>query len=198
MAISSQAEQTAGHDSLPHGLWIWAAFLVSLAALAGSLGLSLALGLKACPLCFYQRTFVMALVGVLSIGLLTGMASGGRLGLLTLPLATAGLGVAVFHVNLEMGGILECPAGILGLGTAPQQSLAMFLVLSVLLSLSAWSGPPVKNKGPALAACLILGGLLALGACTSNPPLPAAPGPYTNPLDTCRRPYLPSLIKEPT
>lgn len=53
-------------------VWVWCAFVVATIALAGSLLLSLVLGLKACPLCFYQRTFIMSLVGVLGIGLLTG------------------------------------------------------------------------------------------------------------------------------
>src|SRR5260370_8662109 len=49
--------------------WVWAALLVALIALAGSLWLSMGMGLKACPLCFYQRTFVMAPVAVLVFGL---------------------------------------------------------------------------------------------------------------------------------
>src|SRR5262245_2466312 len=104
-------------------IWTWAALVVSAAALAGSLFLSLGMSLKACPLCFYQRTFAMSLVGVLGIGLLTGAGRGARLALLALPLAAAGLGVALFHVSLEVAGTLECPLGILGIGTAPQQSL---------------------------------------------------------------------------
>src|SRR5437868_5534791 len=103
--------------------WSWAALLVALVALAGSLYLSLGMGLKACPLCFYQRTFVMGLVGVLGMGLLTKTGPSGRLGLLALPLAAAGLGVALFHVYLELAGRLECPQGLFGWGTAPKQSL---------------------------------------------------------------------------
>jgi disulfide bond formation protein DsbB len=67
----------------------------ALVALAGSLYLSLGMGLKACPLCFYQRAFAMSLVAVLGMGVLTGAGQSGRLGLLSVPLAAAGLGVAL-------------------------------------------------------------------------------------------------------
>src|SRR3954471_1187479 len=87
----------------------WAALVVALAGLAGSLYLSLAMGLRACPLCFYQRTFVMSVGAVLALGLLGAAARPGRLALLALPLAIAGLTVALFHVSLELRHKLECP-----------------------------------------------------------------------------------------
>jgi disulfide bond formation protein DsbB len=93
--------------------------LVALVALAGSLWLSVGMGLKACALCFYQRTFVMGVVAVLGIGLLTGVRHRVVLNLLAMPLAVAGVGVAAFHVFLELTGKLECPSGVLGIGTAP-------------------------------------------------------------------------------
>jgi hypothetical protein len=37
-----------------------------------------------------------------------------------LPLAVAGLGVALFHEYLELTGKLECPSGVMGVGTAPR------------------------------------------------------------------------------
>jgi disulfide bond formation protein DsbB len=170
---------------------LWSALAAALAALAGSLVLSLGMGLKACPLCFYQRTFVMSLVAVLGIGLLAGLARTGKLGLLALPLAVAGLGVAVFHVSLEMRDKLECPAGVFGLGTAPQQSLAWFVVLVALLGMDAarnW-----KAGGSPRAAWiggLVLGVFLAVASCISNPPLPEAPpAPYAKAPDSCRPPF---------
>src|SRR5438132_4407502 len=99
------------------GSWTWAALLMSLVALAGSLWLSIGMQLKACPLCLYQRTFVMGVVGVLATGLLTGAR---RVEILALPIATAALAVGVFHEYLELTGKLECPKGILNLGSAPQ------------------------------------------------------------------------------
>src|SRR5437016_14567561 len=90
------------------------ALIAALIALAGSLWLSVGMGLKACPLCFYQRTLVMGVVAVLGIGVLTGQRHRGVLNLLALPLAVAGFGVAAFHVFLELTGKLECPAGVMG------------------------------------------------------------------------------------
>ena len=171
-----------------NALWAWAALAAAVAGLAGSLFLSLGMNLKACPLCFYQRTFLMGLVAVLGMGLLTGAARPGRLALLALPLAVAGLGVALFHISLELRGKLECPAGLLGLGTAPQQSLAVFAVLTALLAVNALLGAAGWGG---LIGGVVLGGLLAAASCTSNPPMPAPPKePYASPHpDICRPPY---------
>jgi disulfide bond formation protein DsbB len=167
-----------------------AALAVAVAGLAGSLFLSLGMNLKACPLCFYQRTFMMALVGVLAMGLVTGLIRSGRLGLLALPLAVAGLGVAAFHVSLELSGKLECPQGVLGLGTAPQQSLAVFALLTgVLLAGVLLGGPQGAAGWAALGVAAVLGGLLAVGSSVSNPPMPEAPDrPYAGPPEICRPP----------
>jgi disulfide bond formation protein DsbB len=182
--------------------WAWAALPVAAAGLAGSLCLSLGLNLKplwhilptvlpasACPLCFYQRAFVMSLVGVLGMGLLAGAARPRRLGLLALPLAVAGLGVALFHVSLELRGKLECPQGLLGLGTAPKQSLAVFVILTALLGVDALSG---ARKWGALAGAVALGALLAVGSTVANPKMQRPdPAVYDHPPDVCRPPLLP-------
>src|SRR5262245_4124565 len=117
------------------------ALLLSAGAAAGSLYLSLEMGLRACPLCFYQRAFAFGLVGVLAGGILAFRDLGSRLCLVALPLAIAGLGVAGFHVWLGWTGwprqgvawYLACPAGIEGIGTAPQQSLAAFALITAVL-----------------------------------------------------------------
>jgi hypothetical protein len=99
--------------------------------------------------------------------------------------------VALFHVYLETVGKLECPEGVFDGGTAPKQSLAVFVVLFALLvvdvlrnmkgSAGRWSG---------LAGAVIVGGLLAGASCTSNPPMPSPPKePYAKPPDICRPPY---------
>src|SRR5437868_771556 len=103
------------------------AALIALVGLAGSLYLSIGMDLKACPLCFYQRTFMMAAVAVLGLGLLLPGVRIAAILVLTLPLAVGGLAVAVFHCYLEAAGRLECPAGVLALGSAPQQSLAIYV-----------------------------------------------------------------------
>ena len=172
--------------------WTWAALLVGLLALAGTLYLSLGMGLRACPLCFYQRTFVMAVVGVLLVGLVAGGTRPGLLSLLVLPLCVGGLGVAYFHVYLEQQGILECPYGILGWGTAPQQSLGAFVLLTLLVLVDVRHS--LGSRGRAWAAALgplVLGALFAWGAIASTPAAPKPTALYKLPLDEdgCRVPY---------
>jgi disulfide bond formation protein DsbB len=184
----SQAPASPG--AIPATL-VWAPFIVALVALAGSLWLSIGMKLKACPLCFYQRTFVMGVVAVLLIGLLCGKRYWAVLNLLALPLAIAGLGVAVFHVYLEVTGKLECPAGVLGIGTSPQQSLAALVVLVFLLGVGSIQGLKIGGTPPiAMGAAVVLGLLLTWGAVASSPPMPPAPTQaYTASLDICRPPY---------
>jgi disulfide bond formation protein DsbB len=170
---------------------IWAPLLVALLALAGSLWLSIGMKWKACPLCFYQRTFVMGVVAVLGIGLLTGQRHRAVLNLLALPLVVAALAVAVFHVYLERTGKLECPAGVMGIGTAPEQSLAVLIVLLVLVAAGVAQSRKVGGPHSAAAgAAVVLGLLLAWGAVASSPPMPPAPTQaYKTELDTCRPPF---------
>jgi hypothetical protein len=160
-------------------------------ALVGSLWLSVGMGLKACPLCFYQRTFVMGVVAVLGIGVFTGQQHRGVLSILALPLAVAGFGVAAFHVFLELTGKLECPAGIMGIRTAPQQSLAALSVLLVLVLVGVWrSAKAWESQWLATLAAVVLGLILAWGSILSSPPMPNAPTkPYETPLDMCRPPF---------
>ena len=117
--------------------WAMAALLFALTGVAGSLYLSLGLGLRACPLCFYQRSFMMGTLAVLVVGLAADPTRTGLYCLLSLPLALAGWGVAAFHEYLVLTGVLECPIGLLGIGTSPAQSLVVFtLVTAALLSRS--------------------------------------------------------------
>jgi hypothetical protein len=170
--------------------WAIAALLAAGVALAGSLYLSLGMELKACALCFYQRAFAMSLVALLGLGLLAGVARGGRLVLLALPLALGGLGVAAFHVYLDATGKLECPKAILDLGTAPQQSLAAFAVVTLLLVVGLVSQPGM-GRWLGLLAGLVLGGGLTVASLIANPAPPKPDKAYTTPLDTCRVPYSP-------
>ncbi len=159
-------------------VWTWLALLVSAVAVTGSLWLSLGMGLIACPLCFYQRTFAMSVFGVLTVGLLGGERRGRFLCLLALPLAVGGLGVAGWHVSLEVRGKLECPGGIFALGTAPQQSLAAFVFMTILLLLGAvassgesMDGREAGRTGLAVVTAFVLGGLFAVGCITSAKPV---------------------------
>jgi disulfide bond formation protein DsbB len=169
----------------------WLACLVALAASAGSVYLSVWMNLRACPLCFYQRTFAFAAFGVLLVGLFSGTQRSG-LSLLALPLAIGGLGVAGFHVYLEWNGTLECPPGIQGIGTVPQQSLAAFALLTLLLVLAILSGGVAKGTVvAALIGTVVLGGVFAAASVVSSPPLPPTPTKAyaPNSLDMCRPPF---------
>lgn len=169
-------------------LWLWGAMMASLIALAGSLYLSLGMGLKACPLCLYQRTFVMGVVGVLAVGFFVKDLQPKVLSLLALPVAVAALGVAAFHCYLETTGFLECPHGIFGVGTAPQQSLVILTVLVILLVIDQLG----QRTLLALLATAVLGGLLAFSDIRSAPPSPVPTKAYDIAVDEdgCRRPFV--------
>jgi hypothetical protein len=188
-----QRSDTPGSPAEAPEFLVWASLFIALVALAGSLWLSIGMKLKACPFCFYQRTFVMGVVAILGIGLLTGRRHGAVLNLLALPLAVGGLAVAVFHVYLELTGKLECPAGVLGIGTAPQQSLIVLIVLVLAVIVGVVGSWRTGERHPAaVGAAVVLGLLLAWGAVASSPPMPPVPTqPYTTALDICRPPFHP-------
>jgi disulfide bond formation protein DsbB len=168
----------------------WAALIAALGGTAGSLYLSLGMKLEACALCYYQRSFIMGVAAVLLLGLLTRASRVAPLSLLALPLGAAGAGVAGFHVYLEKIGKLECPAGAFGVGTAPQQSLAVYVMLVVLLvvdALNRGGGPAVRFV--ALLLALGIGGAIAYGCIVSTTPLRKPDRAYNLPPKTCRIPY---------
>ena len=102
------------------------AFGVAMMGSLGSVYLSIGLGLKACPLCFYQRSFMMAAaVSLLMSFWLDGVRST-RSCFVALPFASAGLVVAAFHEYLVLNSKLECPPALFGWGDGPAQSLAVF------------------------------------------------------------------------
>jgi disulfide bond formation protein DsbB len=160
--------------------------LLAVGATAGSLWLSVGMKLKACPLCFYQRTFVMAVTGIFITGMALRTLSPGVLCALALTPAAAGAGVVLFHVWLELSGKLECPPGLFGLGTAPVQSAALLTPLLLLTAAGAWRGLHAR----AAAGCVLVGFLFAAACIISAPPLPPAPAKaYETPLDMCRPPF---------
>lgn len=170
----------------------WLALALAFVGTVGSLALSMGLGLKACPLCFYQRSFVMAAFAILGLGLFVERTRPGLFCLLSVPMAWAGLGVAAFHEYLVLTNVLECPKAFLGIGTAPAQSLAMFVGLAVVTLLGAWSGrsESPRQRSSTLVGAVILGLVLAAACVKSAPPLPPVPkapyDPVKQPLDTCR------------
>jgi len=171
------------------------ALLCSAGAVAGSLYLSLEMGLKACTLCFYQRAFACGLVGVLATGVLAFRDQGAKLCMVALPLAVAGVGVAGFHVWLgwtawpRQGAdwYLACPAGIEGIGTAPQQSFAAFALITAVLLIGAVGEVGTSGRGgAALFVAVALGAGAAYASLAANPRM-ADPKPLPEkPLDTCQ------------
>jgi disulfide bond formation protein DsbB len=169
--------------------WNWAALIVALGGVAGSLWLSIAMDLWACALCFYQRSFMMGVAAVLAVGLLAKVRTPGLLSILSLPLAIAGLLIASFHVNLERTNVLECPAGILGWGTAPSQSLCVYLVLTIVLCVDLVSSKALQFSLLPTGGAVLLGVLMAIGCLKSNPPPKVATTP-DQVLNECRKPYV--------
>lgn len=198
MSNSTLADSTASGVTKTSAIWLAAAVLISLTGTIGSVFLSVGLGLKACPLCFYQRSFVMAALAVLILGWFVERSRPGFVCLLGLPMAWAGLSVAAFHEYLVLTNVLECPQALLGLGTAPVQSLAMFAALAAATTIGAGTGrrESARQGTCTLIGAMLLGVVMAAACVKSSPPLPAAPtapyDPLKQPLDTCRRPFVAS------
>lgn len=166
-------------------LLTWLALVIAALGVFGTIWLSLGMKLIPCPLCYYQRTFVMSAFGVLAAGMLSPLRSSPLITLLALPLALAGVTVAADHVQREGRGLLECPLGILELGTAPQQSLALLAALSVVLILEMLRRRQELGLA-SLVGAVVLGGCLGFASTKSAAP-PAIP-PAPEPLIGCRPP----------
>lgn len=175
-----------GHSTL----LTWVCFLVSAIAVAGSLFLSLGMDLKPCPLCYYQRIFVFCTCGVLLVGLLSGAAKTAPVSLLALTASAGGLVVAVWHAYLEQAGKLECPAGIAGIGSAPQQSLTALAILFVVLLTDTHRSRAIPGSSfIATIGAAVLGGVLAFAGIKSVPPPVVPTKAYDGTIDICRPPY---------
>ena len=161
----------------------------------GSVYLSIGLGLKACPLCFYQRAFMMAAaVSLLMSYWLDGVRST-RLCFVALPFAWAGLGVAMFHENLVLSGKLECPPALFGWGDGPVQSLAVYSVLAAVCLVGAFLNrhSSARQGLPSIMAAILVGVGVAWACIASAPSLPPAPAQaydaVKQPFDMCRPPF---------
>lgn len=176
-------------------VWSVAALCMGMLGAVGSVYLSIGLGLKACPLCFYQRSFMMAATVVLATLLwLDGLRST-RACIVALPLAWAGVAVAAFHEYLVLSGKLECPPALFGWGDGPAQSLAAFTVLTLLCLAGAWANrrTAVRQGFPTIIGAAFIGVGLAWACIVSAPPLPPCPtqpyNPAKQPFDMCRPPF---------
>jgi hypothetical protein len=193
--------------------WTWIALLLALVGVAGTLYLSLGLVLDVgldlipCPLCFYQRTLLMAVAAALLVGLLAGPRRSGFLSLVTMPLTVAALGVAGFHVYKEVkpNPDLECPDGAIPhlykefrgddeiyqqmheVVTPPKESAALLFLLFVAQFIDVARSTTRGGFGlGAVAGALILGGLLCAGLIVTTGPGKIAPAPA--PIKGCRPP----------
>jgi Disulfide bond formation protein DsbB len=154
-----------------------AALVAAAVSVAGSLYLSLGMGLIACPLCFYQRAFAFAVFGVLILGVLTRAWQTGYVNLMAFLPAIAGGVVAAFHTYLDGTGRLICPKGILEIGTTAQQSLASYLL--IVACLLPGLAADLRRKAITAAGVgvsILLGGAFAYGCIVSSPP-PRTPPP---------------------
>jgi disulfide bond formation protein DsbB len=173
------------------------ALVFAIIACVGSIYLSLGMGLIACPLCFYQRTFAFGLVGLLLVGLLMPNLTPSQLCILALPLAVGGIGVAGMHSYLVWSHKLECPLGIAEIRTAPEQSLLIFSLILVSLLAGAWGQLRTNSKAISSFLAAIFLGFAAAFCCTmkeANPAPKQADKPLTDPreLKTCQKPYVQS------
>ncbi|HEY8558992.1 MAG TPA: disulfide oxidoreductase [Pyrinomonadaceae bacterium] len=130
-------------EAAPFEAPLYAAWAISLVATVGSLFFSEVMELPPCVLCWYQRIAMYPLVLILGVGILTNDR---RVKNYALPLALAGLGIAVYHNLLYYGVIPEsitpCTQGIsctsrqiewLGFITIPLLSLIGFIGVTVCL-----------------------------------------------------------------
>ena len=124
--------------SIDTRLSLAAGTLVAAVATAGSLYLSLGLGLIPCELCWYQRILMYPLVVVLGVAALEDRPSVVRT---VLPLSLLGIGVAAYHSILQVtADQTTCTVGscgsiqyqVLGL-TIPNLSLLAFVLVSLSL-----------------------------------------------------------------
>ena len=138
----------AGGTQMPLGrrdIWAYAAWVIALLAMVGSLFFSEVMGLPPCVLCWYQRIAMYPLVLIIASGII---ARDGRMRAYALPLCLAGLAVSVYHNLLYYGVIPEsltpCSEGAscterqiewLGFVTIPLMGLASFAGVALCLIL---------------------------------------------------------------
>lgn len=173
----------------------WMALALAGSGAAGSLYLSMGLGLKACPLCFYQRTFVLAALAIVGLCLWVERKRPGLACLLSLPAICGGLGVAAFHASLVWRGKMICPLGVFEMGTAPEESLLVFIALAVVSSAGAFAGrrESLRQGIATTAAAIAIGLAFAWGCIQSAPLAPPTKKAYEipKPIDTCQ-PVIPA------
>ncbi|WP_052640110.1 disulfide bond formation protein B [Zavarzinella formosa] len=150
-----------------------AALIAASASTLGSLYLSLGLGLIACPLCFYQRCFAMAVLAMLAVGYCSPARSFGQLNILALGPTVAGGVVAAVHTYFDAIGQQICPDGLFGIGKTAQQSLASYILIGIPLAI----GVELDRRAGcttrfAVLLAVVLGGTLAFACVIASPQPP--------------------------
>src|SRR5205807_8482989 len=84
---------------------------------------------------------------------------------------------------------LECPNGIFDWGTAPSQSLCVYLVLTIVLCIELVYSKALKFSLLPTGGAVALGALIAYGCLNSNPPPKVATAPDQR-SEECRKPYV--------
>lgn len=122
--------------------WLQAAFLVSLAAVLGSLGLSEAIGLVPCELCWYQRILMYPMPFIFGAALAQKHYD---VFWYVFPMVVIGIVIAAYHYIIQMSAFAanSCSADMVacttkqveyfGFVTIPLGSLLMFVALAIIL-----------------------------------------------------------------
>lgn len=147
MAYESGAETLLGSERSSRAV-LAAGTLVASVATAGSLYLSLGLGLIPCELCWYQRILMYPLVVVLGVAFVKDDRSVYHT---AVPLATVGAAIAAYHSYVQIdSGAGSCTVGcsevqytVVGL-TVPNLSLVAFVL--ILLLMANLGGPFVGGR----------------------------------------------------
>ena len=137
---SDQTTGSAINSLLPYAAWV-----IALMGMAGSLFFSEVMQLPPCVLCWYQRIAMYPLVVIIAMGIVTRDAS---MKMYALPLSLIGLAIAIYHNLLYYGFIPEsitpCTEGVpcdavqiewLGFITIPLMGLLGFTALTACLAL---------------------------------------------------------------
>lgn len=160
--------------------WVIAAVTLSGLGVAACLYLSFGAGLVACPLCIYQRAFLMAAFGISLVGAVAGRGHTALVCSLLLPVAVMGIGIAAYHEYLIRSETIECPPGLLAMGSLPTQSLVLFSLLSLaaLMGVVRHGADAGLKRGAMIATGVIIGALVAWASVASAPPIPVRKTPY--------------------
>ena len=139
------------------------ALAIAAVATAGSLYYSEVVGYVPCEMCWYQRICMYSLVPVLAVALVRRDRWGGWYGL---PLALAGLGLSVYHYQLQVfpdrGSTCDASAPCtyqwvdsLGFVSIPFMAGCGFVGVAGMAALSLRSGADANGRGPKDAPVLV-------------------------------------------